>query len=117
VARDRLRRRLPAVNESLAGRPDAARVDVLAIPEPYVSPGQCISQLASAQHGRLGKSKRYPIRCAPLGVRDVICDTDGVPPLRKLRRPHFCAFLVELPNPAPSAIAADPSFAPGGGPS
>ena len=39
MARDRLRRRLAAVNESVAWRPDAALVDVLAIPEPYVRAG------------------------------------------------------------------------------
>jgi len=37
-----LRRRLEAIDENLTSRPDAALVDILRIPEPFVSPGQRI---------------------------------------------------------------------------
>jgi len=37
-----LRRRLAAIDENLTSRPDAALVDVLRIPEPFVTPGQRI---------------------------------------------------------------------------
>jgi voltage-gated potassium channel len=42
VAKGKLRRRLAAVEENLTSRPDAALVDILRIPEPFVSPGQRI---------------------------------------------------------------------------
>ncbi|MDV3126787.1 NAD-binding protein [Mycobacterium sp. 21AC1] len=42
MARGRLRRRLAAIDESLSSRPDARLVDVLQIPEPFVSPTQRI---------------------------------------------------------------------------
>jgi len=42
VAKGRLRRRLEAIDENLTSRPDAALVDILRIPEPFVSPGQRI---------------------------------------------------------------------------
>ena len=37
-----MRRRLQAIDENLTSRPDAALVDILRIPEPFVSPGQRI---------------------------------------------------------------------------
>jgi voltage-gated potassium channel len=42
VAKGKLRRRLAAIEENLSARPDAALVDILRIPEPFVSPGQRI---------------------------------------------------------------------------
>jgi voltage-gated potassium channel len=42
VAKGRLRRRLDAVEENLTSRPDAALVEILRIPEPFISPGQRI---------------------------------------------------------------------------
>ncbi|HYZ69818.1 MAG TPA: potassium channel family protein, partial [Mycobacterium sp.] len=42
MAKGRLRRRLAAIDENLTSRPDAALVDILRIPEPFVSPGQRI---------------------------------------------------------------------------
>jgi voltage-gated potassium channel len=42
VARGRLRRRLAAIEQDLTSQPDAALVDVLRIPEPFISPGQKI---------------------------------------------------------------------------
>jgi voltage-gated potassium channel len=42
VAKGQLRRRLAAVEENLTSRPDSALVDILRIPEPFVSPGQRI---------------------------------------------------------------------------
>ena len=42
MAKGKLRRRLAAIEENLSGRPDAALVDILRIPEPFVSPGQRI---------------------------------------------------------------------------
>ena len=42
MARGRLRRRLEAIDENLTSRPDAALVDILRIPEPFVTPGQRI---------------------------------------------------------------------------
>jgi voltage-gated potassium channel len=42
VGKGRLRRRLAAIDESLTSRPDAALVDVLRIPEPFITPGQRI---------------------------------------------------------------------------
>ena len=42
MAKGRLRRRLEAIDENLTSRPDAALVDILRIPEPFVSPGQRI---------------------------------------------------------------------------
>lgn len=42
MAKGKLRRRLAAIEENLAARPDAALVDVLQIPEPFVSPTQRI---------------------------------------------------------------------------
>ena len=42
MAKGRLRRRLDAVEENLTSRPDAALVDILRIPEPFISPGQRI---------------------------------------------------------------------------
>ena len=42
MAKGRLRRRLEAIDENLTSRPDAALVDILDIPEPFVSPGQRI---------------------------------------------------------------------------
>ncbi|MGV0741680.1 potassium channel family protein [Mycolicibacterium sp. XJ870] len=42
MAKGRLRRRLAAIDPNLTSRPDAALVDVLRIPEPFVSPGQRI---------------------------------------------------------------------------
>lgn len=42
MAKGRLRRRLAAIDSNLTSRPDAALVDVLRIPEPFVSPGQRI---------------------------------------------------------------------------
>ncbi|MBS1694305.1 MAG: potassium channel family protein [Actinobacteria bacterium] len=42
MAKGRLRRRLAAIDQNLTARPDAALVDVLRIPEPFVSPGQRI---------------------------------------------------------------------------
>ncbi|ART71432.1 potassium transporter Kef [Mycobacterium dioxanotrophicus] len=43
MAKGRLRRRLAAIDENLTSRPDAALVDVLRIPEPFVSPGRKIA--------------------------------------------------------------------------
>ena len=42
MAKGRLRRRLAAIDESLSSRPDARLVDILQIPEPFVSPTQRI---------------------------------------------------------------------------
>jgi voltage-gated potassium channel len=42
VVKGRLRRRLEAIEENLTSRPDAALVDILRIPEPFVSPTQRI---------------------------------------------------------------------------
>jgi voltage-gated potassium channel len=42
VAKGRLRRRLAAIDQNLTARPDADLVDVLRIPEPFVSPTQRI---------------------------------------------------------------------------
>jgi voltage-gated potassium channel len=42
VAKGRLRRRLAAIEQDLTSQPDAALVDVLRIPEPFVSPTQKI---------------------------------------------------------------------------
>ncbi|AGB21858.1 K+ transport system, NAD-binding component [Mycobacterium sp. JS623] len=42
MAKGELRSRLAAVEENLTSRPDAALVDILRIPEPFVSPGQRI---------------------------------------------------------------------------
>ena len=42
MAKGKLRRRLAAIEENLSARPDAALVDILRIPEPFVSPGQRI---------------------------------------------------------------------------
>jgi voltage-gated potassium channel len=42
VAKGKLRRRLAAIEENLSARPDAALVDILRIPEPFISPGQRI---------------------------------------------------------------------------
>lgn len=42
MAKGRLRGRLAAINENLTSRPDAALVDILRIPEPFISPGQRI---------------------------------------------------------------------------
>ncbi|PXX01439.1 potassium channel family protein [Mycolicibacterium moriokaense] len=42
MAKGRLRRRLEAIDENLTSRPDAALVEILRIPEPFVSPGQRI---------------------------------------------------------------------------
>jgi voltage-gated potassium channel len=42
VAKGRLRRRLAAIDQNLSARPDADLVDVLRIPEPFVSPTQRI---------------------------------------------------------------------------
>lgn len=42
MATGRLRRRLEAIDENLSSLPDAALVDVLKIPEPFVSPGRRI---------------------------------------------------------------------------
>ena len=42
MAKGRLRRRLAAIDESLSSRPDARLVDILHIPEPFVSPTQRI---------------------------------------------------------------------------
>lgn len=47
VAESRLRRRLAAIDESLTSRPDAALVDVLRIPERFVSPTQRILRRAT----------------------------------------------------------------------
>lgn len=42
MAKGRLRRRLAAIDSNLTSRPDAALVDVLRIPEPFVSPARKI---------------------------------------------------------------------------
>ena len=42
MAKGRLRRRLAAIDQDLTTRPDADLVDVLRIPEPFVSPTQRI---------------------------------------------------------------------------
>jgi voltage-gated potassium channel len=42
VGKGRLRRRLAAIEQDLTSQPDAALVDVLRIPEPFISPGQKI---------------------------------------------------------------------------
>jgi len=42
MAKGRLRRRLAAIEENLTSRPDSALVDILRIPEPFVSPGERI---------------------------------------------------------------------------
>ena len=42
MAKGKLRRQLAAVEENLTSRPDAALVDILRIPEPFVTPGQRI---------------------------------------------------------------------------
>ena len=42
MAKGKLRRRLAAIEENLSARPAAALVDILRIPEPFVSPGQRI---------------------------------------------------------------------------
>jgi voltage-gated potassium channel len=42
MAKGRLRRRLAAIDQSLSSRPDARLVDILQIPEPFVSPTQRI---------------------------------------------------------------------------
>ncbi|MDT5046272.1 MAG: voltage-gated potassium channel, partial [Mycobacterium sp.] len=42
MAKGRLRRRLEAIDENLTSRPDAALVDILRIPEPFISPTQRI---------------------------------------------------------------------------
>jgi len=42
VAKGRLRRRLAAIDQNLTARPDADLVDILRIPEPFVSPTQRI---------------------------------------------------------------------------
>ena len=42
MAKGRLRRRLAAIDQNLSTRPDADLVDVLRIPEPFVSPTQRI---------------------------------------------------------------------------
>jgi voltage-gated potassium channel len=42
VAKGKLRRRLAAIEENLSARPDAALVEILRIPEPFVSPTQRI---------------------------------------------------------------------------
>jgi voltage-gated potassium channel len=42
VAKGRLRRRLAAIDQNLTTRPDADLVDILSIPEPFVSPTQRI---------------------------------------------------------------------------
>jgi len=44
VARGRLRRRLEAIDENLAAKPDSALVDYLHIPEKFVSPGRRIAR-------------------------------------------------------------------------
>lgn len=42
MAKGRLRRRVAAIEENLTSRPDAALVDILRIPEPFISPAQLI---------------------------------------------------------------------------
>ncbi|MFY9922650.1 MAG: potassium transporter Kef, partial [Mycobacterium sp.] len=42
MAKGRLRRRLAAIDAGLTTRPDADLVDILRIPEPFVSPTQRI---------------------------------------------------------------------------
>ncbi|MCG7609424.1 potassium transporter Kef [Mycolicibacterium sp. (ex Dasyatis americana)] len=42
MVKGRLRRRLAAIDSNVTSRPDAALVDVLRIPEPFISPGQRI---------------------------------------------------------------------------
>jgi len=44
VAKGRLRRRLEAIDENLASKPDSALVDYLRIPEKFVSPGRRIAR-------------------------------------------------------------------------
>ncbi|MDH6196681.1 voltage-gated potassium channel [Mycobacterium frederiksbergense] len=43
MAKGRLRRRLAAIDENLSSRPDAALVDILRIPQPFVSPARKIA--------------------------------------------------------------------------
>ena len=44
MATPRLRRRLEAIDENLAAKPDSALVDYLHIPEKFVSPGRRIAR-------------------------------------------------------------------------
>jgi voltage-gated potassium channel len=42
MAQGRLRRRLAAIDQDLTSRPDAALVDIVCVPEKYVSPSRRI---------------------------------------------------------------------------
>ncbi|MBI3692690.1 MAG: NAD-binding protein [Mycolicibacterium aromaticivorans] len=66
MAKGRLRRRLEAIDENLAAKPDSALVDYLHIPEKFVSPGR-----------RIARRLVYALTALFLAVFIVYLDRDG----------------------------------------
>ncbi|MBB3602587.1 voltage-gated potassium channel [Mycolicibacterium sp. BK556] len=66
MAKGRLRRRLEAIDENLAAKPDSALVDYLHIPDKFVSPGR-----------RIGRRLLYALTALFAAVVIVYLDRDG----------------------------------------
>ena len=72
MARGRLRRRLEAIDENLAAKPDSALVDYLHIPEKFVSPGR-----------RIARRLFYALAALFAAVLIVYLDRDGYRDVRE----------------------------------
>jgi voltage-gated potassium channel len=72
VAKGRLRRRLEAIDENLAAKPDSALVDYLHIPEKFVSPGR-----------RIARRLLYALAALFAAVFIVYLDRDGYRDVRE----------------------------------
>ncbi|AKK26695.1 TrkA family potassium uptake protein [Mycobacterium sp. EPa45] len=72
MAKGRLRRRLEAIDENLAAKPDSALVDYLHIPEKFVSPGR-----------RIARRLLYAMTALFLAVFIVYLDRDGYRDVRE----------------------------------
>ena len=71
MAKGRLRRRLEAIDENLAAKPDSALVDYLHIPEKFVTPGR-----------RIARRLLYALTALFLAVFIVYLDRDGYRDIR-----------------------------------